>query len=112
VTDRIGSIDFERLQRQQLAFDAFRAGSTLKQACNDNGVELHEVESLIRLRMEENVRDLAGWIGEQLERTLPAELQKIEDWLRTTMIWVGIDQDGLEALPGVAGSAIKFPSKS
>ena len=81
-------LNVERMQTRQAAFEAFQRGASMKEACRLHSIEMHELENMIRLQFESNVEDLAGAIAVELGRTLPAEIQAIVAWLRTSMIWI------------------------
>lgn len=109
---RTHPVDLARLHKRRLAFEAFQDGASLEDACRMHGVETREVEDLIRLGFELNLDDLSDWLGRELGRTSPADIARIREWLLTTMIWVGMDEAGLGALPGLAQESVRFSDGS
>lgn len=105
------SLTLARMQRRQAAFEAFQQGASMEEACNKHAIEQHELEDMVRLRFELNVEELAGAIAVEIKRTQPAEIQRIADWLRRTMIWIFAPDADLVAVARANVDFSNYPGK-
>ena len=80
------AIDLGRIQRRLAAYEAFQRGASIAEASRAHSVETYEVEDAIRMQWESGVQDLADAIADKLGKTSPAEIEKIVDWLKRTML--------------------------
>lgn len=76
------------LKRLQAALEAFQQGASMEDACRVNAIEQHQLEDMLRLKFELSAEELAAAIALELGRATPFEIQRIADWLRSTMIWI------------------------